>query len=335
MSNKKKPIRFFHVWASWVFLALSFVAGVLILFTSNERIASLLGNICTGGVSGFVLTLISNSRARAYQRVNEGSSFFSRQKKNIDLWDICTKQVYDLISKDTPMDEIRKIYNEYNEACYALEDDFYAMCRKNTLIQTVIGTSQLEELHQLFLKFHSLRSIYIDILTLSDDYKSNIRKFCDEIIPVSNRILYIYMFTSIRLVFPFDVDDSEGICFEQRQESMIQIVRNQGQVPAGLRIIFTAGGAVARPEVMHMGTRAKTLLDKTMSAGESIVIDSRYGKKGVYYQNGGDVTAAPLYLMAGEFITLGLGDNAIRYAAESGVDALSIELVFTPYYLGV
>ena len=116
---------------------------------------------------------------------------------------------------------------------------------------------------------------------------------------------------------------------------MIQIVRNLGQVPAGLRIIFTAGGAVVRPEVMHMGTRAKTLLDKTMSAGESIVIDSRYGKKGVYYQSGGEVTAAPLYLMAGEFITLGLGDNAIRYAAESGVDALSIELVFTPYYLGV
>lgn len=135
--------------------------------------------------------------------------------------------------------------------------------------------------------------------------------------------------------FPFEIDDSKGIAFEERQDSVIQLVHNAGQVPAGLRIIFTASGAVENPEVMHMGTRVKTALDTTMQAGDSIIVDSRYGKKGVYYQQGGIATPAPLYLMSGDFITLGLGDNAMRYAAQSGVDALNIELVFTPYFLGV
>ena len=123
---------------------------------------------------------------------------------------------------------------------------------------------------------------------------------------------------------------------EERQESVIQTIHNGGHIPIGARIIFTASGTVARPEVMHMGTRARTVLDLTMAAGNSYMVDSRNGKRGVYYYyRDGTAIAAPLYRMRGEFITLDIGDNIIRYAAESGVDALSIELIVEPYYVGV
>lgn len=137
------------------------------------------------------------------------------------------------------------------------------------------------------------------------------------------------------IAFPFIINDSTGIEFETRTTSIIVDVQNPGQVPVGMQVRFTASGRVVQPQIMHMGTRQQIIADLTLNANEVVVIDTRYGSKGIYRAEDGALAPLPLYLMQGDYIVLTEGINKIRYAAADGLEALKIELVYTPLYLGV
>lgn len=96
---------------------------------------------------------------------------------------------------------------------------------------------------------------------------------------------------------------------------------NDGNVPVEMEVQFYARSAVKNPELFHMGNRTRIALQKTMLAGESIVVSTVYGRRGVWYYPGAGAAAENgfRYLTVDSNLSMALdaGDNWLRFDAET------------------
>jgi hypothetical protein len=129
----------------------------------------------------------------------------------------------------------------------------------------------------------------------------------------------------------------DGMEFGERAESLIVDVQNPGDVPCGMKIIFTATGTLENPSVLNVNTREYFKMLKTMHAGEMIEINTKFGEKAVTgYLNGDSLNYFnDADLPASTFLQLQPGSNPIRYNADSGLDNLNVTIRYSPQYLGV
>lgn len=135
--------------------------------------------------------------------------------------------------------------------------------------------------------------------------------------------------------FPLEVSQ-EGIEMGHREPSLITNIFNPGDVTCGMRIEFKALATVNTPSLFNVNTREYIKINKTMAAGERIVITTHTGQKRVEKELNGVLGNAFNWWDDGStFMQLDVGDNLLRYNAEKNVDNLEVNIYYTPQYLGV
>ena len=128
-----------------------------------------------------------------------------------------------------------------------------------------------------------------------------------------------------------------GIVFGYRQPSLTAKVTNKGAVEVGMIIVFKAIGELTNPRLIDVDTREFVAIEKSMVAGEEIVINTNVGEKSIQGKIGNeDYSNYFMYKdLDSTWLQLRLGDNLFRYDADSGLDNLEVYLYFYNKYLEV
>ena len=128
-----------------------------------------------------------------------------------------------------------------------------------------------------------------------------------------------------------------GIVFGYRQPSLTAKVTNKGAVEVGMKIVFKAIGELTNPRLIDVDTREFVAIEKSMVAGEEIVINTNVGEKSIQGKIGNeDYSNYFMYKdIDSTWLQLRLGDNLLRYDADSGLDNLEVYLYFYNKYLEV
>lgn len=127
------------------------------------------------------------------------------------------------------------------------------------------------------------------------------------------------------------------VIFGIRSPSLIINVFNAGSVSTGMRIVFKAKGTVKNPQIINVQTQEFFRINKTMSAGEEITVETLVGeKKVVGVLNGREEQNYFKYRdLDSTWLQLGVGDNLFRYDAESNLDGLEVYIYSYNRYLEV
>lgn len=131
-------------------------------------------------------------------------------------------------------------------------------------------------------------------------------------------------------------DPPAGIVFGLRQPSLIVSVANRGSVDVGMRIVFKANGSLTNPSLINVNTQEFFKVNKTMSAGEEIEINTVIGRKKILGTvNGITTNYFKYYDLDSSWLQLGVGDNLFRYDADGNVGNLEVFIYFDNKYLEV
>lgn len=139
--------------------------------------------------------------------------------------------------------------------------------------------------------------------------------------------------------FPLIIPKTTGIMMGHREPSLIVNVNNDGDARTGMVIEFKARGTLSNPSLFNVNTREFLKINKSMVAGEKIIVNTNFGKKKILNVRNGIETDILNYLdiVGGgdTFLQLDLGDNLFRYNADTNLDNLEVTIYFSPQYVGV
>lgn len=138
--------------------------------------------------------------------------------------------------------------------------------------------------------------------------------------------------------FPLVIPQAKGIIMGLKQPSLIVNVYNKGDVETGMIIEFKARGTLSNPSLFNVNTREYIKINKSMVAGEIIRVNTNYGEKRIEnILNGITTNILNLIDLGGgdTFLQLDVGDNLLRYDADTNPSNLEINIYFSPRYLGV
>jgi len=136
--------------------------------------------------------------------------------------------------------------------------------------------------------------------------------------------------------FPLEIPINEGMQFGYREPNVIVDVYNEGDVATGMRVAFKAIGTVVNPLLLNINTGEFIQVNATLTAGDTVTVNTEYGNKGAKLSSGGITTDYFRYIdVDSTFMQLAIGDNVFRYNASSGLDQLEVSIYYSPKYLGV
>jgi hypothetical protein len=137
--------------------------------------------------------------------------------------------------------------------------------------------------------------------------------------------------------FEFELElTEEGIEMGHREPSLIVNVNNSGDIECGMRVDFKALATVINPSILNINTQEYIKVNKTMTAGEIISVSTYFGNKKITSTLNGVISNVFNYIdFQSTFLQLDVGDNLIRYNADTGLDNLEVTIYYIPQYLGV
>lgn len=131
-------------------------------------------------------------------------------------------------------------------------------------------------------------------------------------------------------------DPPRGIIFGLRQPSLIVAIENSGAVAIGMRIVFKATGTLSGPSLINVDTQKYFKVNKEMTAGEEIVIDTIIGQKKIEGTLKGLTSNYFKYRdLDSEWLQLQVGTNLFRYDADQNIENLEVYIYFSNKYLEV
>ncbi len=127
-----------------------------------------------------------------------------------------------------------------------------------------------------------------------------------------------------------------GIIMGLREPSLIVNALNTGNVESGMIIEFKALGTLTNPSILNVETQEFFKVNKSMVAGEVITVNTNIGaKKVIDNLNGVETNILNLIDLDSTFLQLRVGDNLLRYDADTNLDNLEVNIYYNPFYLGV
>ena len=139
--------------------------------------------------------------------------------------------------------------------------------------------------------------------------------------------------------FPFHITEEEPIVFaiEAAGETRKRIIKNIGQIPIGMKIIFKAtDNSVMNPVLYNYTTGEYFKIQKQVFGNETIEINTNSGAKSIVGGIGSERTNYFRYMAEGSsWIILQPGDNIIGYSADNGIDILEVKLEISPRFVEV
>ncbi len=140
------------------------------------------------------------------------------------------------------------------------------------------------------------------------------------------------------LEFPLFFDPVNKNMLSNRTGSVFRTITNKSSVDVYPVVEFTAFSTVDMPSLMNIHTYEKMELCTTLSAGEKIVIDTRVGQKSITKYTGYSEKGENFFNSIAEdfvFYPLYVGDNKLKFDAESGIEGLFITINYDTLYGGV
>lgn len=108
---------------------------------------------------------------------------------------------------------------------------------------------------------------------------------------------------------------------------------NAGQVPVPFTVSILANGVVENPKLVNMITGEFLELEKTMSPGERIIIETTHARTNVTSSIDGDIRGA--LTLDSTLFRLNVGDNLLKPDADSGKSDMEMNVSFAVEKVGV
>lgn len=187
------------------------------------------------------------------------------------------------------------------------------------------------------------RSVYIDGYVESIEgspYENKARYQVSVICPQPffidmNPVIVSQAITTDAFMFPVSIPET-GVTFGNIAESTEINVENLGEESTGVVIELTATGNVVEPTIYNTSTRKYFTISVEMLEGDSIIIDTRRGKKTITMYHEGQATNILNDMLRGStWFTLPQGDNIFTYTCAYGDFNLSVQYTLYTLYEGV
>lgn len=137
-------------------------------------------------------------------------------------------------------------------------------------------------------------------------------------------------------VLPFAIP-VDGMVFSVNQPTASTQIDN-ADLPVGCRVTFAAtGDSVVNPGIICAETQEQLSINKSLSNGEKIVIDTRLGHRRIrgYTSLGEEYNGMPYLTADSNWITLQTGLNTFSFFADSGSEFLETSIMYSPLLLEV
>lgn len=138
--------------------------------------------------------------------------------------------------------------------------------------------------------------------------------------------------------FPLIIPENEGIQFGIKNTTSMGTTENTTEIDYGMTIKFKANDTVKNPYLFNITTRDIIQIEKTMSAGDQIIITTHIDNKNVIYKNavtGEEENINYLIMYGSKYLQVPSGTNTFRSGADSGEDNLETTIEFLPEYEAV
>lgn len=138
--------------------------------------------------------------------------------------------------------------------------------------------------------------------------------------------------------FKLVIPKNKGIKFGTKNTTSMGTTENTTEIDYGMTIKFKANDTVKNPYLSNVTTRDIIQIEKTMSAGDQIIITTHIDNKNVIYKNavtGEEENINYLIMYGSKYLQVPSGTNTFRSGADSGEDNLETTIEFLPEYEAV
>lgn len=140
---------------------------------------------------------------------------------------------------------------------------------------------------------------------------------------------------SSNFVWPLIIPHT-GFTFADRTEGLITSLENGGSAETGLLIHFTASATVENPCLTNIENGEFLKLNRTLVAGETVIVNTNYGQESATSRNGDTVEDVINAVdLDSTFLQAPIGTTRFRYTADSNVTSMTVTIYFYQRYLGV
>lgn len=138
--------------------------------------------------------------------------------------------------------------------------------------------------------------------------------------------------------FKLVIPKNKGIKFGTKNTTSMGTTENTTEIDYGMTIKFKANDTVKNPYLFNVTTRDIIQIEKTMSAGDQIIITTHIDNKNVIYKNavtGEEENINYLIMYGSKYLQVPSGTNTFRSGTDSGEDNLETTIEFLPEYEAV
>ena len=139
--------------------------------------------------------------------------------------------------------------------------------------------------------------------------------------------------SGVRKMFKFPWNISRAYRFGEVVTAAFINIFNEGQVPVPFTVTFSAIDSVVNPKLIDAGTNDYLLLNKSLVAGEKVVIEITHERTYVNSTVDGECRGA--LDLGSSFNRLAVGDNVIKPEATSGKENLNVRIDFAAEIVGI
>lgn len=137
----------------------------------------------------------------------------------------------------------------------------------------------------------------------------------------------------VEKLFKFPWNMSRTYQFGKLMEKQFTSIVNNGQMPVPFTATFTAMDTVENPKITNIQTGEFLLLNKTLEAGETVVVENTHERTYVTSSVDGSIRGA--LDLDSTLFRLRVGDNVLKPEADSGLSQLDVQIAFAPEKSGV
>lgn len=137
----------------------------------------------------------------------------------------------------------------------------------------------------------------------------------------------------VKKKFKFPWNISNEYSFGEIVMAQFINVNNSGQVPIPFTVTFTALSGVTNPKIIDAATNKYLLLNKTLVAGERVVIEITHDR--TYVNSSVDGECRGALDLHSSFYRLAVGDNVLKPEAESGKENLQVDINYSIETVGI
>ena len=139
--------------------------------------------------------------------------------------------------------------------------------------------------------------------------------------------------SGLQYMFKFPWNISREYQFAKMMETQFINVPNRGQLPVPMTVTFLARGDCLNPKITNVNTGKFMAINKSLVAGERIVVEITHERTYVTSSVDGDIRGA--LSLKSTLNRLDVGDNVLKPEAEEGGNQLEVSIDFATEIVGI